>query len=128
MITLLANFFGVLALFLSARGLYGLLSAGLAQRTSEIGVRVALGATRGMVLRMVLREAFGLLALGLLMGAIALLFTTRFVSAMLYGVSAYDPSTLVGVAGTLVIVTILAAMVPALRAATVDPIQALRAE
>jgi ABC-type antimicrobial peptide transport system permease subunit len=128
LITLLANFFGVLALLLSALGLYGLLSAGLAQRTSELGVRMALGATRGMVLRMVLREAFGLLALGLLLGAIALLFTVRFVSAMLYGVSAYDPSTLVGVAGTLVIVTILAAMVPALRAATTDPIEALRAE
>jgi predicted permease len=128
LITLLANFFGVLALLLSALGLYGLLSAGLAQRTSELGVRMALGATRGMVLRMVLREAFGLLALGLLLGAIALFLTTRFVSAMLYGVSAYDPSTLAGVAGTLVIVTILAAMVPALRAATTDPIEALRAE
>jgi predicted permease len=128
LITLLANFFGVLALLLSALGLYGLLSAGLAQRTSELGVRMALGATRGMVLRMVLREAFGLLALGLLLGAIALLFTVRFVSAMLYGVSTYDPSTLVGVAGTLVIVTILAAMVPALRVATTDPIEALRAE
>ena len=128
MITLLANFFGVLALLLSALGLYGLLSAGLAQRTSEIGVRMALGATRGMVLRMVLREAFGLLTLGLSLGAITLLFTTRFVAAMLYGVSAYDPSTLVGVAGTLVLVTLLAAMVPALRAATTDPIEALRAE
>jgi predicted permease len=128
LITLLANFFGVLALLLSALGLYGLLSAGLAQRTSELGVRMALGATRGMVLRMVLREAFGLLALGLLLGAIALLFTVRFVSAMLYGVSAYDPSTLVGVAGTLVIITILAAMVPAVRAATMEPIEALRAE
>jgi predicted permease len=128
LITLLANFFGLLALLLSALGLYGLLSAGLAQRTSELGVRMALGATRGMVLRMVLREAFGLVVLGLLLGAIALLFTMRFVSAMLYGVSAYDPSTLVGVATTLAIVTILAAIVPALRAATTDPIEALRAE
>jgi predicted permease len=128
LITLLANFFGVLALLLSALGLYGLLSAGLAQRTSEIGVRVALGATQGMVLRMVLKEALGLLGMGILLGAMALLFTTRFVSAMLHGVSAYDPSTLVGVAATLVIVTILAAMVPALRAATLDPIEALRAE
>src|SRR6266404_4576294 len=128
LITLLANFFGLLALLLSALGLYGLLSAGLAQRTSELGVRIALGATRGVVLRMVLREALGLLALGLLLGTIALFFTTRFVSAMLYGVSAYDPSTLVGVAATLMIVAILAAMVPALRAATTDPIEALRAD
>jgi predicted permease len=128
LITLLANFFGVLALLLSALGLYGLLSAGLAQRTSELGVRIALGATRGTVLRMVLREALALLALGLLLGAVALFFTTRFVTAMLYGIAAYDPWTLVSVAGTLVIVTILAAMVPALRAATTDPIEALRAE
>lgn len=128
LITLLANFFGVLALLLSALGLYGLLSAGLAQRTSELGVRIALGATRGTVLRMVLGEALTLLALGLLLGVIALFFTTRFVTAMLYGISAYDPSTLVGVAGTLVVVTILAAIVPALRAATTDPIEALRAE
>ena len=128
LITLLANFFGLLALLLSALGLYGLLSAGLAQRTSELGVRMALGATRGMVLRMVLREALGLLALGLLLGAIALFFTVRFVSTMLYGVSVYDPSTLVGVATTLAIVTILAAIVPALRAAATDPIEALRAE
>jgi ABC-type antimicrobial peptide transport system permease subunit len=77
---------------------------------------------------MVLREALGLLALGLLLGAIALFFTTRFVSAMLYGVSAYDPATLAGVAATLVIVAILAAMVPALRAAATDPIEALRAD
>jgi FtsX-like permease family len=128
LITLLANFFGLLALLLSALGLYGLLSAALAQRTSEIGVRVALGTSRGMVVGMVLKEALGLLVLGLLLGAMALLFPTRFVSAMLHGVSAYDPSTLVGVAGTLVIVTILAAMVPALRAATMDPLEALRAE
>jgi len=128
LITLLANFFGLLALLLSALGLYGLLSAGLAQRVGEIGVRVALGATRGIVLRMVLKEALGLLGLGLLLGAMALFFTTRFVAAMLHGVSAYDPSTLAGVAATLVIVTILAAIVPALRAATLDPIEALRAE
>ena len=64
LITLLANFFGILALLLSALGLYGLLAAGLAQRTSEIGVRVALGASRGSVLRMVLGEALSLLCVG----------------------------------------------------------------
>jgi predicted permease len=128
LITLLANFFGVLALLLSALGLYGLLSAGLAQRTSEIGVRMALGATRGTLLRMVLSEALALLVWGLLLGSVALYFTTRFVTAMLHGVTAYDPLTLTAVAGTLLIVTILAAMVPALRAAAIDPIEALRAE
>jgi predicted permease len=128
LITLLANFYGLLVLLLSALGLYGLLSSSVTQRSNEIGVRVALGATRGMVLRMVLKEALRLLGWGLLLGAIALLFTTRFVVAMLHGVSAYDPLTLAVVAGTLVIVTILAAMPPALRAAGLDPIEALRAE
>jgi putative ABC transport system permease protein len=128
LITLLANFFGILAVLLSALGLYALLSTSVAQRTSEIGVRIALGAMRGTVLRMVLKEALALLAWGLLLGAVALFFTMRFTVAMLHGVSAYDPSTLVGVAGTLVIVTILAALVPALRAASFDPIEALRAE
>jgi len=95
LITLLANFFGVLALLLRALGLYALLSTGLAQRTSEIGVRIALGAMRGTVLLMVLKEALELLAWGLLLGAVALFFTVRFTVAMLYGVSAYYPSTLV---------------------------------
>ena len=128
LITLLANFFGVLVLLLSAIGLYGLLSSSVTQRSNEIGVRVALGATRGMVLRIVLKEALRLLGWGLLLGVIALFFTTRFVVAMLHGVSAYDPWTLAFVAGTLAIVTILAAMPPALRAADLDPIEALRAE
>ena len=128
LITLLANFFGVLVLLLSAIGLYGLLSSSVTQRSNEIGVRVALGATRGMVLRIVLKEALRLLGWGLLLGVIALFFTTRFVVAMLHGVSAYDPLTLAFVAGTLAIVTILAAMPPALRAAGLDPIEALRAE
>ncbi len=77
---------------------------------------------------MVLKEALRLLGWGLLLGTIALFFTTRFVVAMLHGVSAHDPLTLTVVAGTLVIVTILAAMPPALRAARLDPIEALRAE
>ena len=128
LITLLANFFGLLVLLLSAMGLYGLLSASVTQRKGEIGVRVALGATRGMVVWMILEEALGLLGWGMVLGAAGLLFTTRFVTAMLHGVSAYDPLTLVAVAATLVIVTILAALVPALRAATLDPIETLRAE
>lgn len=128
LITLLANFFGMVALLLTALGLYGLLSASVTQRRSEIGVRVALGATRGMVLRMILEEAFRLLGWGMLLGTVGLLLTTRFVTTMLHGVSAYDPLTLVVVTATLVIVTILAAMVPALRAATLDPNETLRAE
>jgi len=128
LITLLANFFGLLALFLSALGLYGLLSAGLAQRTSEIGVRVALGASRGSVLRLILGEAIGLLVWGLGLGGLALFFAGRFVVTMLYGVTAHDPLTLTAVIVTLTVVTIAAAAIPAFRAASINPIEALRSE
>jgi len=128
LITLLANFFGLLALLLSALGLYGLLSAGIAQRSSEIGVRIALGASRGSVLRMVLGEALGLLAWGLALGALALFLTVRFVVTMLYGVSAHDPLTLTAVVAALTVVTIAAASIPAFRAASINPIDALRSE
>jgi predicted permease len=128
LITLLANFFGVVALLLSALGLYALLSASVTQRRGEIGVRVALGATRGNVLRMILREALGLLGLGMVLGTVGVFFSTRFVTGMLYNVSAFDPATLFLVAGTLLVVTLLAAMIPALRAAMLDPVETLRAE
>jgi predicted permease len=128
LIMLLANFFGLLALLLSALGLYGLLSAGLAQRTSEIGVRVALGASRGTVLRMILGEAISLLVWGLALGGLALFFTTRFLVGMLYGVTAHDPLTLTAVIATLALVTVAAAAIPAFRAASINPIDALRSE
>jgi hypothetical protein len=128
LITLLANFFGLLALLLSALGLYGLLSAGLAQRTSEIGVRVALGASRGSVLRMILGEAISLLVWGLALGGLTLFFTARFVVTMLYGITAHDPLTLTAVIATLTVVTIAAAAIPAFRAASINPIDALRSE
>jgi len=128
LITLLANFFGVVALLLSALGLYGLLSASVTQRRGEIGVRVALGATPGRVLRMILKEALGLLAWGMLLGAVGLFVAMRFAVTMLHDISAYDPLTLAGVTGTLVMVTILAALVPAVRAARLDPNETLRSE
>lgn len=128
LITLITNFFGCVALLLSALGLYALLSASVVQRTGEIGVRIALGAPRPTVLCMILKEALTLLGGGIALGSLVLYFATRFVTAMLHGVSAFDPLTLVAVAVLLTIVTIIAALVPALRAATVDPIQALRAE
>ncbi len=128
LITLITNFFGAVALLLSALGLYALLSASVVQRTGEIGVRIALGAPRTTVLRMILKEALTLLGGGVVLGSIALYFVTRFILAMLHGVSAFDPLTLAAVAVLLTIVTIVAALLPALRAATVDPIEALRAE
>jgi predicted permease len=128
LITLLANFFGLLVLLLSALGLYGLLSSSVAQRRSEIGLRMAVGATPGSVVWMILKDALRLLMWGMLLGAAGLFFATRFVRAMLHGISAYDPLTLVSVAGALVIVTILAALMPALRAARLDPFETLKAE
>jgi ABC-type antimicrobial peptide transport system permease subunit len=128
LITLLSDFFGVMALLLSALGLYGLLSSSVVQRTAEIGMRVALGADRGLVLRMIMREALGMLGWGMLAGAIALVFAVHFVAGMLHGVSSFDPLTLLGVAGLLTVITFTAAFVPAFRAATLDPMVALRAE
>jgi predicted permease len=127
-LSLMSDFFAALALFLSGLGLYGMLSSSVAQRTGEIGVRMALGAKRGRVLSMILLEALVLLAAGLVSGAIALTFITRFVAGMLYGVSAFDPIRLAAVTAVLAFVTLVASLLPALRAASIDPIQALRAE
>jgi predicted permease len=128
LITTMSNFFGALALFLSAIGLYGLLSSSVAQRTGEIGVRIALGARRGAVLRMILRDALRLFGAGLLLGGISLFFAIRFVRELLYGVSAFDPITVTAAMLSLAIVVLIAALVPALRAASVDPLVALRTE
>jgi ABC-type antimicrobial peptide transport system permease subunit len=128
LITILSNFFGLVALLLSALGLYGLLSASVVQRTGEIGMRVALGANRWLVIRMILREALAMVAVGIAVGALGLIFVGRLIKAMLHGVSAFDPLTLTAVAITLILVSFLAALFPALRAATVDPMEALRVE
>jgi ABC-type antimicrobial peptide transport system permease subunit len=127
-LSLMSNFFAGLALFLSALGLYGLLSSSVAQRTGEISVRMALGAQRGRVLRMILSEAVVLLAAGLILGSIVLTVTVRFVEGMLYGVSAFDPIRLAAITAVLAFVAIVAGLFPALRAASIDPMQALRAE
>ena len=128
LITSMSNLFAALALFLSALGLYGLLSSSVAQRTEEIGIRMALGAERGTVLRMIFSEAFRLLLAGLVLGGAGLFFAVRFIRNMLYSVSAFDPVTLIGTLLLLAVVTLLAGIVPALRAASIDPIEALRAE
>lgn len=128
LITLMSNFFAGLALFLSAIGLYGLLSSSVSQRISEIGIRIALGAQRSTVLRMILSDALRLLGVGVLLGAIALFFAVRFVQNMLYGISAFDPVTIIGTVVLLAAVTLFAAFLPARRAASVDPMQALRTE
>ncbi len=128
LITAMSGFFAALALFLSALGLYGLLSSSVAQRTGEIGVRIALGAKRTTVLRMILFEGLRLVGVGILLGTAVLLFVMRFVESMLYRVSAFDPLTSITTLILLSSVTLFAALWPALRAASVDPIYALRAE
>ena len=100
----------------------------MAQRTSEIGVRMAVGAQRSRVVRMILAEALRLLAAGLVLGAVVLTVATGFVKAQLYGVSAFEPIRLAATTAVLTAVTIAAGLLPALRAASVDPIRALRAE
>jgi predicted permease len=128
LITELSNLFAGLALFLSAIGLYGLLSSSVVQRTGEIGVRIALGARRSQVLRMVLKEALGLLTIGVLMGGAVLLVAIRFLRGMLFGVLSIDPVILFATLVLLTMVVILAAAMPAMRAASINPIEALRAE
>jgi hypothetical protein len=126
--TLLSTFFGFVALFLSAIGLYGMLSSSVTQRTGEIGIRAALGASRGAILRMILSDALRLAAVGVLLGAIALLFAARSIEHMLYGVSAFDLGTLAATGALLTIVVLGASFWPARRAASVDPLRAMRAD
>jgi putative ABC transport system permease protein len=120
--------FAALALLLSALGIYGVLSYTFAQRTPEIGLRMALGARPADVLRMVLGYAGRLIALGLTLGAVGVFALTRFVASLLYGVRATDPVSFAATAGLLALVAFAACAVPAWRAMRVEPIVALRYE
>jgi predicted permease len=124
--TLLLTLLGAIGLILSAIGIYGMIAYFVTQRTAEIGVRMALGATRRDVIRLVLRQAAVPIALGLAAGLLASFAATRALSAQLVGVERSDPVTLVAVIGTLAVTALAAALVPARRAASVDPTQALR--
>jgi ABC-type antimicrobial peptide transport system permease subunit len=116
------------ALFLGAVGIYGVISYVVSQRTREIGVRMALGAEKADVSRMVLKQA-SLLALGgVLIGLLAAAGLTRLMSSLLFGVSPVDPVTFGGVAATLALIALLASYLPARRASSVDPVVALRFE
>lgn len=120
--------FGVLALVLACIGVYGLMAYSVARRTNEIGIRMALGARKEQVMRMVLGEAVWMTALGIGGGLAAALAVGRLIATQLYGLSPWDPSTLAATAGLLELVTLAASWMPASRAAEVDPSQALRAE
>jgi ABC-type antimicrobial peptide transport system permease subunit len=124
----LAGLFGIIALVLAAVGLYGLTAYTVAQRTREIGIRMALGAHRGRVLSMVLNGAFRWAFVGLVLGLPLAIGAGRLLSAQLYGVSYWDPPALAAAALSLAICAFLAAIVPAARAASISPSHALRAE
>jgi putative ABC transport system permease protein len=120
--------FAVLALILATVGLYGLISFSTAQRTKEIGVRMALGAQRSDVLRMVMREGIGLALIGVSLGLLGVTAAGKLMNSLLFGVSATDPLTFAGAALLLTLVGLLACYVPARRATKVDPLVALRHE
>ncbi|MGH9519958.1 MAG: FtsX-like permease family protein, partial [Terriglobales bacterium] len=124
----LAMFFGLLAALLVATGLYGTLAYKVARRTGEIGVRMALGARRGQVLGMVLRESLGLTGMGVLIGLPLAYVGAMALRGVLYGVGRFDAATFVAAVLGLVAIALLASWLPARRAAGVDPLIALRTE
>jgi ABC-type antimicrobial peptide transport system permease subunit len=124
----LSGFFGLLALVLASVGLYGLLSYEVSRRTREIGIRVALGAQAGSVLKLVLRQGIVLVVVGAAVGIGVALGVTRYLSSMLYDVHANDPLTIIAVAVLLTLVALVACYIPARRATRVDPLVALRYE
>ena len=124
----LTGFFGVLALMLASVGLYGVMSYFVARRTGEIGIRMALGATRASVVNMVMRGALWQVLIGLALGIPAAILAGRLLASELYEVSAYDPLVLIGDTLLLGLCAALAGYIPARRAASIDPMQALRSE
>jgi putative ABC transport system permease protein len=124
---LLAVFAGI-ALVLAAVGIFGVMAYSVAQRTRELGLRMALGASRGQVLQLVLAHGVRLTLIGVAIGLAGTFFLTRYVSSLLFNVPAYDPLTLVGVVAALMAISLCACYIPAQRATLVDPIVALREE
>jgi putative ABC transport system permease protein len=122
----LVSAFAAIALILTAAGLYGVMSYLVAQRTREIGVRMALGATRGQVLQLVLREAGSMTLVGIAVGVGGALLLTRSMTSMLFGVSVTNPLIYVSMSLLLALVSLLAIAVPSSRATRVDPLSALR--
>lgn len=128
LIAQLVSFFGALALILACIGLYGVMAHGVARRTNEIGIRMALGARGGNIAWMVLRETLYLVLAGLILGVPAALLGARFIESQLFGMSSTDPLTLIGAALVLTLVALLAGYLPARRASRVNPLSALRYE
>jgi predicted permease len=123
----LISLFGILAVIIAAVGIAGVLAFSVSARTNEIGIRMSLGADRGRVQRMILREGGVLLAFGLVLGVSGALFAARVIQGLLFGVAPHDPGTFVGVAFMMAGIGIVACWIPALRAARIDPAIAMRA-
>jgi predicted permease len=128
LIARLVSFFGALALILACIGLYGVMAHGVARRTNEIGIRMALGARGGNIAWMILRETLYLVLAGLVIGVPAALLGAKLISAQLYGLKPADPLTFIGAGVVLTIVALLAGYLPARRASRVNPLSALRYE
>jgi ABC-type antimicrobial peptide transport system permease subunit len=126
--TALLTVFAAIALFLALVGLYGLMAYSVSRRTREVGIRMALGAQRSNVLMLVMKKAAFLLAIGLAAGLAGTWFTTRIIRTFLFGVDQHDPITILSVCALLAICGLLAALIPARRAASTDPMRALRTE
>jgi predicted permease len=122
----LLTLFGLLALLIAAAGIGGVLAFSVSQRTREIGVRLALGAQRGEVLGLVLRQGGAMVGLGLVIGTLGAVWLARFMQALVYGIGARDPLTLAAACLTLAVVGLVASLGPARRATAVDPVIALR--
>ncbi len=125
---LLLGIFAALAFVLTAIGLYGVISYSVVQRTREMGIRIALGAQRGSISRMVLRQGAYLTLIGVAVGLLASFFAVHFIRHLLYGIAATDPATFIAVPLLLIVVSMLACYIPARRATRVDPMIALRYE
>jgi predicted permease len=128
LLAMLSSFFGALALLLACVGLYGLMAYAVARRTSEIGIRLALGARRAHVMWLVLRETLSLTLAGVAVGVPLALWAARYAKSVLFGISTADPLTMAVAAATLIGVAALAGYIPARRALRVDPTVALRYE
>jgi predicted lysophospholipase L1 biosynthesis ABC-type transport system permease subunit len=124
----LASGFGLLALLLACLGVYGTLAYGVERRTPEIGVRMALGATRGHVVAMILRESLAPVAVGVAAGVAGALATTRFLESLLFEVRPRDVWTIAAMTLALVVAALIAAWMPSRRASGVDPVTALRCD
>ena len=126
--TTLLSLFSAMAMFLGMVGIYGLIACSVKERTSEIGIRMALGASRPQVLGLFLRQGLTLTVVGLFVGLAGALMLTRLLTSLLYGVTSLDPITFAAASAVLLIVAVVACVVPAARATTVDPMNTLRCE